>query len=990
MKKLKRLISLALVCFMIVTADAGSIFAAELPEENKPLVNYLLVQEPYLETPGKQTVMIGIGDGSAAIDSAVLTYRNEQTDRMYETEATEILNDFVLFEMEYTNDSDAGTYRLEEISYSAEGTKSTASFKEMGIEASFGVDRIAENEPDDVFLSDEEVEALAAESEMSIVSLDENGKPVSGETLEEALEEAGCSAEEGLRAIQKGAAKTGAEFRGMKSLVVVLDAGHGGSDPGAQKNGIVEKTVNLKIAQYCKEELGQYAGIVVYMTRNSDTYLTLAQRAQVAINKKADLFVSLHNNSNESSGPNGANVYYPNSNYNANVGKTGMELASIIESKLTDLGLASGGIHIRNSENNTRYPDGSLADYYGVIKRCKEYGIPGLIVEHAFISNAGDAQKYLSSDASLKKLGIADATGIAEYFGLKKGLGFNSILSSASTTMDLTWTQVKNVTGYCISRSTQSGSGFQEVARVSPATKTSWKDTGLTPGVTYYYKIRTYTKSGSDIKYGKYSPVASGTTMIRPVISSIKSKNSKALVISWNTVNNAANYEIYRATKKNGTYSRIAMLTGINRVSYTDTKVKAGKKYFYKIRSAEPAGGSTIYSDYSDIVAARTAKIPSGVAVKSQASNTLRVSWKADKNAAGYVIKRADSAGGKYKKVGTASGGTTGYYDDATVKLNKTYYYKVQAFNYNDGVKGVSGYGSAASGKTIRKTSITKIANLSPTSQKISWKKAKDVDGYIVYQSTSQNGGYKKIKTIKSAKTTSLKVSNLVPGTRYFYKVRTRKKVKGKYGYGSYSAVRNVWTANTPKITAVTGNSGSSTEVFWEPSGGAERYDIYRAASANGSYQKIASVADTAVSYIDRNLNMTQQYFYKIEAYIKGYKTASVKSMSAAAGGSPVSVTSLTSAAPDAGGKLAIAWKEVKDITGYQIYRSTEENGAYTLLETISNPSVTVYTDASAAAGTSYYYKIVLVNKYNGQTVYGQYSDAVRGVLPAPVSPEAP
>ena len=74
--------------------------------------------------------------------------------------------------------------------------------------------------------------------------------------------------------------------------------------------------------------------------------------------------------------------------------------------------------------------------------------------------------------------------------------------------MDLTWTQVKNVTGYCISRSTQSGSGFQEVARVSPATKTSWKDTGLTPGVTYYYKIRTYTKSGSDIKYGKYSPVA--------------------------------------------------------------------------------------------------------------------------------------------------------------------------------------------------------------------------------------------------------------------------------------------------------------------------------------------------------------------------------------------------------------------------------------------------------------------------------------------------
>ena len=285
-----------------------------------------------------------------------------------------------------------------------------------------------ESEPDDVLLTDEEVAALAAETEMNIVTLDSEGNSSSETTLEEAMANAGCEENAGTAATTRSGAKGEAiDATGMNSLVVVLDPGHGGSDPGAQANGIVEKTVNLKIAQYCKAELEEYAGVTVYMTRTGDTYLSLADRAQVAADKKADVFISLHNNSNTSSVPSGANVYYPNSNYNANCGATGSALANVILSKLTDLGLASGGIHIRNSENGTKYPDGSLSDYYGVIKRCKENGIPGLIVEHAFVSNSSDAQKYLSTEEQLKKLGIADATGIAEYYGLSKGLGFNSV-----------------------------------------------------------------------------------------------------------------------------------------------------------------------------------------------------------------------------------------------------------------------------------------------------------------------------------------------------------------------------------------------------------------------------------------------------------------------------------------------------------------------------------------------------------------------------------
>ena len=988
MKITKRLAAVvtSLVLFIV---GSGSVFAAQMADgtKEKPdvLVDYLIVEEPVVNVPEKQTVMLGIGDESTKLDSAVLSYSSQESGRVYEAEASEIYDNFVMFQMEFTKESQTGSYRLDGITYTADNRTYETSFEEMGIDAAFGVNQIVESEPDDVLLTDEEAEALAAGTEMNIVALNEEGQPLSGETMEEAMDQAGCSVKEGLSQIMRKGAKSGnavsADPKGMRSQVVVLDPGPGGSDSGTAHNGVVEKDLTLKIAKYCKAELEEYAGITVYMTRNNDSYLTLAQRAQIAIAKRADLFVSLHNNYNPNPAPCGAGVYYPNSNYNANCGTSGKNLASIILTKLTDLGLANAGIRIRNSENGTKYPDGSLADFYGVIKRCKENGIPALIVEHAFVSNANDVKNYLSSDAQLKKLGIADATGIAEYYGLKKGLGFNSIQSASSTTMDLKWSMVVGVSGYCIYRSTTSGDGFVKVAQISSADTTTWKDTGLTPGTTYYYKIRTYNKTSSGTKYGKYSSVASGTTMSTPKISSVKSKDSKTLVISWATMNNAANYELYRSTKKDGTFKKIATIAGMNQLNYTD-KVKAGKLYYYKIRSIGMIDNTTVYSDYSAPAPGRTAVIPKDVSVRSEGTETLRVSWTADPNMSGYVIKRATSAKGKYKKVGTVNGGSQKYYDDK-VKTGKTYYYKVQSFNHNDGIKGVSGYGKSAYGKTIQKTSITKITNNSSTSQTINWKKVKGMDGYLIYQSTSKNGVYKKIKKITGYKKNSYTVTGLTPGVRYYYKVRTRKKANGKMGYGSYSAARNTWTLNPVQITSAKGVSGNKIQIAWAAAGGAEYYDIYRCDSIDGAYQKIASVANTQTSYTDASLNMNQNYFYKIETSVKGYKTDSKTcGMSAASGASPINITGITSVAENEQEMLEIAWRGVPDVTGYQIYRSTEANGNYTLLQTISGAANTSYADLSAKRGVVYYYKVVVMNQYGSATIYGQHSPAVSGMLP--------
>ena len=276
----------------------------------------------------------------------------------------------------------------------------------------FGVNTEVETNPDA-----EVVDEATTDVDMDVVSFDENGNQTSEDSIADAI------ATQKAETSESGIST--ARYNG--NVVVVLDPGHDGTHGGSPANGFVEAQLNLKIAQYCKAELEEYRGVTVYMTRDSsscpsgggDNGLCIQRRADIARNMGANLFVSLHNNYSDSPSASGAEVWYPNQNYNPWTSQVGGSAASKILEQLTSLGLHNRGTQIRNAQID-KYPDGSAADWYGVIRHCKEYGIPGIIVEHAFMSNSSDAANFLSNDEGLKKLGVADATGIAQYYGLKK------------------------------------------------------------------------------------------------------------------------------------------------------------------------------------------------------------------------------------------------------------------------------------------------------------------------------------------------------------------------------------------------------------------------------------------------------------------------------------------------------------------------------------------------------------------------------------------
>lgn len=231
--------------------------------------------------------------------------------------------------------------------------------------------------------------------------------------------------------------ETSAESVRTAPLVVVLDPGHDSTHGGAVANGLSETTLNLKIAQYCYEELSTYNNVKVYMTRNSATCpypggnagKDNSKRVEFAQSVGADVYVSLHLNSLEKTSVNGVEIFYPNKNYKPKLSTIGEGLSQSILDELVGVGLKNRGIMIRNAEVS-KYADGSVADYYQVIREAKNRNITGIIVEHAYISSPHDAANFLSTDAQLKALGVADARGIAKYYGLTKG-GYEKVFDAS-------------------------------------------------------------------------------------------------------------------------------------------------------------------------------------------------------------------------------------------------------------------------------------------------------------------------------------------------------------------------------------------------------------------------------------------------------------------------------------------------------------------------------------------------------------------------------
>lgn len=202
------------------------------------------------------------------------------------------------------------------------------------------------------------------------------------------------------------------------NVVVVIDPGHGGvggTNEGAMYHGYIEKQLTLATAAAMKQTLEQFEGVTVYLTRNTDVAMSLADRAQFAKNVNADFLFSLHYNASPEHNIYGSEVWIPS---RGNLYAKGYQFGTIMTAELGVLGLYQRGIKTKV---------GSKGDYYGIIRNCTLRGIPSVIIEHCHLDHGVDLQ-FMRGNNPLMQFGYADAIAVAKYFGLRSaslGLDFS-------------------------------------------------------------------------------------------------------------------------------------------------------------------------------------------------------------------------------------------------------------------------------------------------------------------------------------------------------------------------------------------------------------------------------------------------------------------------------------------------------------------------------------------------------------------------------------
>ncbi|WP_018923086.1 N-acetylmuramoyl-L-alanine amidase [Salsuginibacillus kocurii] len=161
----------------------------------------------------------------------------------------------------------------------------------------------------------------------------------------------------------------------LAGKTIVVDPGHGGHDPGAGAFGIQEKDVVLDTGNYLRPML-EDAGANVIMTRSTDTFVTLNERANIANRQNADAFISIHANAAGSSAAHGTETYWDNSN--ASAGSQALA-ASIQRELVAELGTLDRGVKQAG---------------FSVIRRSQ---MPSVLVELGFVTNQNEANRLNSS-----------------------------------------------------------------------------------------------------------------------------------------------------------------------------------------------------------------------------------------------------------------------------------------------------------------------------------------------------------------------------------------------------------------------------------------------------------------------------------------------------------------------------------------------------------------------------------------------------------------
>jgi len=483
------------------------------------------------------------------------------------------------------------------------------------------------------------------------------------------------------------------------------------------------------------------------------------------------------------------------------------------------------------------------------------------------------------------------------------------------------------------------------------------------------YRYRLEAHSG----YSGYSNTTEHINALAPPTNLSASVTSPTSIgLSWtNATGNTGNIKILRKIGS-GAYTEIATLANTED-SYSDSIIIVpGTVYYYMIFAYE---SSENYTDgVSTSISATIPAAPTSLKANVTASGVV-LSWTdRSNNEDCFRIERMTSPGTFVELPATAPANTgtsnTVTYTDNTVTAGNTYIYRVRASN-SLGNSAYSNEVSVSAWDAVAPATLT-VTAVSSSRIDLAWSySGKESYNTVIERKVGSTGTWTRIYTtaLGAVKYTD---TGLSPNTRYFYRIRKSlgsgslgvPYPNDEIGIGAYTLISSL---------SLSGQAASGNTIYLTWSGNSDSDVVIERKMPNGSFSELTTVnASTTGWYDDTGLIPGASYTYRIKA-----KTATNESLYSA----ECTVQNFYLEAPsnlgisvDTNSAIVLKWDDNStDESGFEIWRSTNDNRTYELYDTLDK-NITTYTDTAVHKGIQYYYKVRSYIASDG--LYSSFSNA--------------
>ena len=433
--------------------------------------------------------------------------------------------------------------------------------------------------------------------------------------------------------------------------------------------------------------------------------------------------------------------------------------------------------------------------------------------------------------------------------------------------------------------------------------------------------------------------------------------------ISWNAVNGADKYWIYRSVD-GVTFDYYART---DKPSFTDGSTSIGTTYYYAVKAVAVLGGRDVSSGRSTAQSIQCRPAAPSVSIY-RASGKPQLKWNAVSGAAKYWVYR--STDGMNFKYYDSTAKTS--YTNTGALLGTKYHYRVKAVAVVNGKNVASAYNGTKSLFTTPAAPGVSIYRVNGKPQ-LKWSAVTGAEKYWIYRSTDGVN----FKYYDSTTGTSYTNCIAASGTEYYYKVKAAAVVNGKDVASDFSNTKSLFTTPAAPSVSITTSKGKP-KLTWKAVKGADKYYVYR--STDGKNFKYYNETDEA-GYTNYSTNIGTTYYYKVRA-VKTIDGNDHKSDFSAVRSIQCRPAAVNLSISRSYGKPKLTWDAVADADKYWIYRSTDGKN----FKCYDTTTKTSYINSGAAFNTIYCYKVKAVKVVNGRNVVSG-SGSAKSVITALAKP---